>query len=154
MIENFLTSADATNMQANNVTNKHDNPFDIRNKILLSVSVYFLALKIGCILFLYQLSNEAKPPLSTPMTHVNCSYSQNIKFFEWQIFSQMYEWFCVSHFHYSKILFLKNKLWFYIEAIQCCSVTEKRITIKTFSTWLIWFVFEALIPLFVTMMMG
>ena len=91
MIENFLTSADATNMQANNVTNKQDNSFDIRNKILLSVSVYFLALKIGCILNLYQLSNEAKPPLSTPMTHVNCSYSQNIRFFELQIFSQMYE---------------------------------------------------------------
>ena len=130
-----------------------------RTEILLSVSVYFLALKISCILNLYQLSNEAKPPLSTPMTHVICSYSQNLQFIQIeQIFSQIYEWFCLSHFNYCKIISLKNKLWFFIEAIQCYSVQlqKKGITNKTFSNFqsLIWFAFEALISFFVTMMMG
>ena len=107
----------------------------------------------------YHLSNEAKPPLSTPMTHVICSYSQNLQFIKIeQIFSQIYEWFCLSHFNYCKIISLKNKLWFFIEAIQCYSVQlqKKGITNKTFSNFqsLIWFAFEALISFFVTMMMG
>ena len=81
-------------MQANNVTYKHENSFDIRSKnqdLVVCLSIFF-GLENWLYLYFYHLSNEAKPPLSTPMTHVICSYSQNLQYIEIeQIFFQIYE---------------------------------------------------------------